>query len=433
MKRWLMGTFGVALILSIVGCSQPCFLAKEVYDHSHTQTLPPRFENDTSVLSTPQTGLVSAPPDVNSPDRPPRYLTLQEAIAIALESGTASGRNGAGQGVVDDFGLTFSNGANSLNQQTDRIRVLALNPSLVATGMEASLARYDAQWVTSMNWTNTDNLQQGLQSFSNGQGAAFQSSIVKAFSSGGVANVSFLTNYTNLAAPPAGNFTVLNPSYNSSVVIGFEQPVWRDFGTSINQLLGRFPSINGQSMPNQAAAGFNAHQGLIGSNAGLQVEGILISRLRFDQSRAEFERNVQVLLLNVEVAYWKLYQAYGTLYSYEEVLRIAHKAWEINYAKFNIGTIGPANYYPIRGQYEEFRGERVRALNDVLEKERNLRGILGLPIEDGSRVVPITPPTMAEYKPDWDSCLNDALNTKPEIVLAGSLREAWRQGSSLPS
>ncbi len=47
-------------------------------------------------------------------------------------------------------------------------------------------------------------------------------------------------------------------------------------------------------------------------------EGILITRIRFDQQRAEFERNVNQMLLNVEVAYWNLYGGYWTLYSREQ-------------------------------------------------------------------------------------------------------------------
>ena len=43
---------------------------------------------------------------------------------------------------------------------------------------------------------------------------------------------------------------------------------------------------------------------------GGQVEGILITRIRLDQQRAEFERNLNYLLLNVEAAYWNLYGAY---------------------------------------------------------------------------------------------------------------------------
>ena len=99
-----------------------------------------------------------------------------------------------------------------------------------------------------------------------------------------------------------------------------------------------------------AAASFNARQNS-GNILGVGSEGILISRIRIDQQRAEFERRIHNMLINVEASYWRLYQAYGRLYSFEEVMRIAHKSWLTNHAKFVAGTIGPANYYPIRGQY----------------------------------------------------------------------------------
>ena len=56
---------------------------------------------------------------------------------------------------------------------------------------------------------------------------------------------------------------------------------------------------------------FNSHQGKTGQ------EGILIARLRFDQSRAHFENNMNALVVNVEIAYWNLYNKYGHLYSFE--------------------------------------------------------------------------------------------------------------------
>ena len=43
-------------------------------------------------------------------------------------------------------------------------------------------------------------------------------------------------------------------------------------------------------MPQQAANGFNTQQSNLGAVVGQPVEGILLARLRFDQSRAEFER-----------------------------------------------------------------------------------------------------------------------------------------------
>lgn len=60
----------------------------------------------------------------------------------------------------------------------------------------------------------------------------------------------------------------------------------------------------------------------------------------------------------------------------------------------------------------------MAALGNVLEAERNLRGILGLPREDGTRLVPIDPPTLAPYQPNWESAVEMALMQKPELALA---------------
>ena len=41
-----------------------------------------------------------------------------------------------------------------------------------------------------------------------------------------------------------------------------------------------------------------------------RTEGILITRLRLDQNRANFDQQVNYMLANVEAAYWNLYAAY---------------------------------------------------------------------------------------------------------------------------
>src|SRR5262249_34509851 len=47
-----------------------------------------------------------------------------------------------------------------------------------------------------------------------------------------------------------------------------------------------------------------------------------------------------------------------------------------------------------------------------------LRGLLGLPVADGTRLVPSDAPTLAPYLPDWTTALQEALTLKPELVLA---------------
>lgn len=421
-RRCMAGGTATMLALGVLSGCQPVFLGKEVYEQAYSPSnmLPAKnLEHDPTPLAGPVSPHTPAPPNVLDPDREALPVTLQEAIAKALENGLASGSTVEGRAATD---LARFTGPGSLTNQTDRIRVLALNPAISSAAMEASLARFDAVWVTGMNWTNTDNLQQGLSSFNNGHGANFNSSIVKAFANGGVANVSFITNYTNLNAPPAGAFGVLNPQYTPRLNFSYEMPLWRDSGVEINQLLSRLSPITGQIFSGNtlSGVGFNAHQSQVSSFVNGGTEGILVSKLRFDQSRAEFERNVQVLVKNVEIAYWNLYNKYGQLYSFEENLRILRRAYEENYFKKQAGGGGlkPYQFFQSRGQYEEFRANRVQAMQEVLDAERNLRGILGMPMEDGTRLIPITPPQLTELRPDWEQCLQDSLNLRPELILA---------------
>ena len=148
------------------------------------------------------------------------------------------------------------------------------------------------------------------------------------------------------------------------------------------------------------------------------VEGILVTRLRFDQQRAEFQRVVNYMLANVEYSYWNLYNAYWSLYSNESALRQAYEAWKIAEVKLQAGKIAVADVAQTRGQYELFRSQRIASLDGVLESERQLRGMLGMPVEDGQRLVPSDSPTLAPFQPDWDTAQEEALDNAPGLVIS---------------
>jgi outer membrane protein TolC len=140
--------------------------------------------------------------------------------------------------------------------------------------------------------------------------------------------------------------------------------------------------------------------------------------VRYDNSRIEFERLVDQMVVNVEVAYWNLYGSYWNLYAQEAALRQAYTAWRILRTRFEAGKANTAEVAQARGQYELFRGNRLDALASVLDNERQLRRLLGMPIEDGTRLVPADDPTLAPYRPDWNTALNEALTLRPELMLA---------------
>lgn len=402
--RWKAGLVGLFLMSAIgVGCKQQCFMNECDYRHYHDIGLPPNLECKPPQCLPPLAGNVPAPTTVLDPDRPPRYISLAEAIAIALEQGEIGAENAQGAGGSNDTLASFAGGGVSLS---DSIRVLSLDPAILATNIESALSRFDVRWDTAITWNKTDRpigtpldvFAAGAQNINatNTDDAHFQTGLIKPLPTGGVAGITFTTDYelTNLNAR-------VNPSYRPALQFAFEQPLLQGFGVEINQLRSSHPGGQFIQFPNQS-----------------RTEGILITRLRFDQARIEFERIVNFMVLNVEVAYWNLYGSYWTLYSREQALRQAYEAWKINKARFEAGRIPIQDFAQSRQQYELFRGQRISALGDVLERERQLRGLLALPIEDCVRLVPCDSPTLSPYNPDWCTALNEAMALLPSLLLA---------------
>jgi outer membrane protein TolC len=392
------------MLAATVGCKQQCFITNDTLNTVVTESVH-NLEAKPDIIYQPTIGPMGAPPDIYNPDRPIRYMSLAEAVAIALEQGTVGSQSAQGAGVSTDNLVTF---AGRSAGGSDAIRVLALDPAAVGAGIEQSLSKFDAVWNTSMTWMATDEpIATALSAFQAGQSgvnaivqqdATLTSSIIKPLPTGGIAGITFNTAYqfTNLPAR-------VNPSYRPSLQFQFEQPLLQGFGVEINQIRPNHPG----SVLNVGALNTTPTQ-----------EGILVTRIRFDQQRAEFERNVNVMLVNVEVAYWNLYGAYWNLYAREQALRFAYEAWKLSLLKQQVGRESIADTAQALGQYELFRGQRLAALDQVLENERQLRNLLSLQTEDGTRIVPSDTPNLVLFKPDWNASLEESMALRPELFIA---------------
>jgi outer membrane protein TolC len=400
---------GLAFILAAsAGCKQACYLTEcDVDRYVHGSGVPSHLETDSHLGVVPSASSITPQPaTVHDPERPIRYLPLAEAISIALQQGNTGDPGLTGQ--TGDPGLLPTAQGAAI---TNNIRVFALDQAIAGVNIDRALTRFDAAWGTSLLWNNTDRpVGTPLDTFQAGnqinairtEAATFTTGIVKPLPTGGTTGITFSVPYqiTNLPSR-------VNPSYQPSVQVAFEQPLLQGFGVEINQIRARHP---GSSFVDQT--------GLIaGSQQNNDTEGILITRLRYDQARAEFERLVQQMVANVEVAYWNLYGSYWNLYSQEAALRQAFTAWRILQQRFQAGKNSTGEVAQARGQYELFRSNRIDALNAVLTNERQLRGLLNLPVEDGTRLVPADAPTLAPYQPDWLSANNEALALRPELII----------------
>ena len=414
--RWKKLVGGLALVVaSSSGCKQQCFLTEGdlASYRSAVAGVPKDLDTNpahSSITPSLDGKMTAAPATVFNPEREIRYLTLAESFALALENGNVGqGLNG----LVDD---TLQANVGDLGQPLDRasIRVLSLEPALLATNIDAALSKFDARFVTSINWSNTDRpvgtaldvfqaSSRALRAIESNE-AAFRSTLIKPLPTGGVAGITFSNDYSFTNLPAA-----VNPSYRPALQFQFEQPLLRGYGVELNQIAARHPGTT-----------------LQGLQFGTQPEnqfvngGILIARLRYDQSRAVLETQVNQMMLNVETAYWNLYAAYGELYAREIALRQNLTVWRVTEIQVKAGKEKrtPAELYQAEGQYHQSRSDWLRALGQVLERERNLRGLLGLAMEDGNRLVPSDAPTTAPFQPDWTSAVAEALTLRPELILA---------------
>src|SRR5437773_2091186 len=103
--RWTKRTWIAALLaVALAGCTRQCYL-KEC-DHAHIMNdlvgavseIPEA--SDPCIASAVHTGCT--PATVLNPDRPPRYISLAEAIARALDHGTVGSQalNGTGNDLL---------------------------------------------------------------------------------------------------------------------------------------------------------------------------------------------------------------------------------------------------------------------------------------------------------------------------------------------
>ena len=162
----------MALSPAGIGCKQQCYMTECGYTEARSIDLPPNLDTDPALSTLPAHTDVPPPPNSREPERKARYLSLAEAIAIALEHGTPG--TSPPTGTTNDSLVSFSNP--SVVSPENSLRVLSLNPAIVASNMEISLSKFDVRWQTSMNWQRTDQPVGGNnpdQNFQNGDAATF--------------------------------------------------------------------------------------------------------------------------------------------------------------------------------------------------------------------------------------------------------------------
>jgi hypothetical protein len=128
-------------------------LSEGDFQHALAMGIPADLECDPGHSIVPTPGSTLTPTTVDDTKRETRYLSLREAIAIALENGTVGLQNPATPGSGSDSLGGFQG---TTVASADAIRVLAFDPAITATSIETSLSKFDTFWNTSLTWNRTE-------------------------------------------------------------------------------------------------------------------------------------------------------------------------------------------------------------------------------------------------------------------------------------
>jgi outer membrane protein TolC len=266
-------------------------------------------------------------------------------------------------------------------------------------GVEAALSDFDARFTTTMLWGRNE-LVQNNRVLSGGipvggslveESGVFTSRLEKNFATGGIFAVNHNWNYSGNNVPTRQFQSV----YTGLLQVEFRQPLLAAAGVEYSRIAGH-PGRN--------------LQGVTGVS-----QGVLIARINNDISIADFEAGVRNLLKDVEDTYWDLVLAYR-VYDIEVSSRNKTlEIWRKVKANFDQNRASAADEAQTRDNYFENRARTENALADLYQIESQLRRLMRLPVNDGRVIRPIEDVAKAEFMPDWQVSLAEALTRRVEL------------------
>lgn len=356
----------------------------------------PEVHSEVSMTREPVTAITLTEAELQYSD-----MSLGQVLCLAMEHSTVLRDIG---GVVLRSPDTAKTGFATRLQETD--------PRF---GMEAALSAFDAQLAASANFNKNNRIYNN--SFFAGGATAFsqdlhdyQVQLSKRTATGSLLAIRGVTDYDANNAP-ANTFPSAWDAWLEGEV---RQPLLQGGGLEFNRIAGP------------------------GAQPGL-YNGVLIAKANTDINHAEFMTSLRDFVSNVENTYWDLYGAYRELDARKKAMERALVAWNEakTKAKNNASSFGLADEALARQQYYQLKASVDEALSGrllqgthtqngsgggtlqmsggVLAAERRLRLMIGLPAADGQLIRTIDEPTMAQIYFDWNACMDEAIQQRPEL------------------
>lgn len=180
----------------------------------------------------------------------------------------------------------------------------------------------------------------------------------------------------------------LNPTARSSVSLGLTQPLLQGAGVAVNQV------------------------------------PIVLARIDAESSYFRLKDGIQETVRGVIQAYWDLVAARTSVWAIEQQVAQADFAFRQERARNQVGISPQGQLSQARLALASFRANLVTAQAILLDREASLRGILGLPPTDPTRLLPMTAPITERIEFDWEQLIAIAERNRPDVIEQKLILEA---------
>jgi outer membrane protein TolC len=407
--NWTVRAIAVAIL---TGCShQEPFVdsGKQAEDFDRDLLKQVSYEEEVDGLP-PGEVIVEPPPfalDTDSATIPYWDFTLDQAIQTALSNST----------VLRDLGARII--------QAPELTPTIYSPSLQATdprfGPEAALSAFDAQLNSRAFFEKNDRVLNNT--FLGGGTNFFRQDLWR------------IENEITKYAATGTQFSLrhyIEDDYNNSPsnIFGSRGQINTHAWTWNSEAEIRQPLLQGAGVEFNRIAGPDAVPGV--------YNGVLIARVNTEISAADFQLALRDFLSNVENAYWDLVYAYRDLEVRKNVRDRSLQTWQRlqglqrqelveldkvaqaaeQYYRFSQDVETALSGRLVEGtrDFNGSTGGTFQGIGGIYVAERRLRLIMGLPINDGRLIRPVTEPVTANVLMNWDQLATTSLSQRTELL-----------------
>jgi outer membrane protein TolC len=407
--NWTVRAIAVAIL---TGCShQEPFVDSGKQAEDFDRDLLKQVSYEEEVDGLPPGAVVVEPPpfalDTDSATIEYWDITLDQAIQTALSNST----------VMRDLGARII--------QAPELTPTIYSPSLQATdprfGPEAALSAFDAQLNSRAFFEKNDRVLNNT--FLGGGTNFFRQDLWR------------IENEITKYAATGTQFSLrhyIEDDFNNSPsnIFGSRGQINTHAWTWNSEAEIRQPLLQGAGVEFNRIAGPDAVPGV--------YNGVLIARVNTEISAADFQLALRDFLSNVENAYWDLVYAYRDLEVRKNVRDRSLQTWQRleglqrqelveldkvaqaaeQYYRFSQDVETALSGRLIEGtrDFNGSTGGTFQGIGGIYVAERRLRLILGLPINDGRLIRPVTEPVTANVMMNWDQLATTSLAQRTELL-----------------